>query len=454
MMKKLKLVLTSLTVLGLVACNSGSNSGGDQPQPPKPDPTPTRLESLPYTYTTNHSMGESGGLPIIDLRPYASSAATTFTFTNPYKESSIWFDSSTGNRIGVPSETKDVQIFTNQQVINANSCKSYTRDNQLPAGQSCTSTQTIIGVQNTSNSEDLELIKDVYYHMDDVRGPDGFISGGMYAKAYAKAGIWYHDLPNYSILLMAFHVVNENGNDYWYQTRGAESPQIGKIRLTFDESGVPQVNYNNIESCTLIGCVNGIIPANGYNIYSLTTPENTTIGIGAYDVFYYANYALKALDNTFMARECDSFSTYCPYNTFSQIYAVQADGTIVGNNPNGTTNGTIGCANRDGSNFRAITLPEGVVLNGGYAGNTSINTITSAHSNWIRGFVGGAQFFYKVIADTSGVCALDGNEPLYDGATTFVSGGVPQQNQITPHGVYGFTGMSSSMWFYKYLPRE
>lgn len=447
-MKKLKLILTSLTVLGLVACNSGSSSGGDQPQPPKPDPTPTRLESLPYTYTTNHSMGESGGLPIIDLRPYASSATTTFTFTNPYKESSIWFESGAYNIYAV-NEVKGARVYTGREEISANSCVSYTRNNQLPPGQSCIFTQTITGVQNTSNSENLELNKFVGYAMDDASFI-GYKNGNFLAKAYATAGIWYHDLPNYNDYLMAFHVINESGNDYWYQTRGAESTQIGKIRLTFDESGVAQVNYNNIESCTLIGCVNGIIPADGYNIYSPTTSENTTIGIGAYDTFYYANYALKALDNTFMARECDSFSTYCPYNTFSQIYAVQPDGTIVGYNKNGT----YGCSNRDGSNFRTITLPDGVVLNGGYAGNTSPNTITSAHSNWIRAFVGkdGPQYFYKVIADTSGVCRLDGNEPLFDYVTRGVGGGIPQQMQITPNGVYAFQG--GRMYFYKYLPRE
>lgn len=452
MMKKLKLklILTSLTVLGLVACNSGSSSGGDQPQPPKPDPTPTRLESLPYTYTTNHSMGESGGLPIIDLRPYASSATTTFTFTNPYKESSIWFESGTGYRIYATTQQDGARVYTAAQVVNANTCGSYTRNNQLLPGQSCTITQTITGVQNTSNSENLELIKEVYYFMADA-SVIGYKYGGMHAKAYATAGIWYHDLPNYNDYLMAFHVINESGNDYWYQTRGAESTQIGKIRLTFDESGVAQVNYNNIESCTLIGCVNGIIPADGYNIYSPTTSENTTIGIGAYDMSNYKNYALKALDNTFIARDCNPTDTYCPSNVFRQIYAVQPDGTIVGMQKNGT----YGCSNRDGSNFRTITLPDNVTMAAGAYNNSVMNTITSAHSNWIRGYAGvdkGPQYFYKVIADTSGVCRLDGDEPLFDDVTYGVTGGVPQQMQITPNGVYAFLG--GRMYFYKYLPRE
>ena len=255
---------------------------------------------------------------------------------------------------------------------------------------------------------------------------------------------------------MAFHVINESGNDYWYQTRGAESTQIGKIRLTFDESGVAQVNYNNIESCTLIGCVNGIIPADGYNIYSPTTSENTTIGIGAYDTFYYKNYALIALDNTFMARACDPTDTYCPGNVFSQVYAVQPDGTIVGYNKNGT----YGCSNRDGSNFRTLTMPDNVIMAGGAYGNSVMNTITSAHSNWILGFIGkdGPEYFYKVIADTSGVCRLDGNEPLFNSVTYAVTGGVPQQMQITPNGVYAFveaeTEKVAGMYFYKYLPRE
>jgi hypothetical protein len=252
-----------------------------------------------------------------------------------------------------------------------------------------------------------------------------------------------------------------------YQTRRAANNPIGKLKITFNNDGVPIIDYNNVEACTLDGCVNGIIPTDGYNIIlppvPYYNPNGNYIGPRAYDQYRHINTALNTLDNTYIDRDCFD-AVYCPKTVFSQVFAVQPDGTIVGKN----RNGTFGCTNRDGSNFRTLNVPSNINIESYYSSmSTSPDTITYGQTNWIfaqryyesgvRGTMSnGEQVYVKVNANTSGLCQLESQGAFLEATVIYgfnFAAPVRNQLQITPNGIYGF-GNSSGLGFYKYLPRE
>ena len=140
------------------------------------------------------------------------------------------------------------------------------------------------------------------------------------------------------------------------------------------------------------------------------------------------------------------------------LYAVQKDGTIVGQN----TNGEYGCFNNDGSGFRALpALPVGYswwwsrtspsnssVYDTFSYGDTNWITLTNSHRQ---------QQLVKVIANNSGTCQFDFDNLIIEDVAVYAGIGtvVPQTAQITPNGVYAVhLGGYPLLNFYKYPPRE
>lgn len=478
-----KNLLLAVLCSGLMACNGGGGSSGDDSGGGGNNQTDCSLRSnvnvcyseLPYTYTANHTTGETiNGYPVGDMRPFGSSLKITYTVTNTNESLPIYFNNRVwygfyvnwdiGN--GLPDYDDGWYKFYNGGT--AGTCANYTSESPLQPKQSCTFILDLLGQNNFTESELFN-----FYDTQDAGQPFGFLyyfknpaNGEEWVRTqrmntYVRAGNWNknqqgYDLgvpESYSSLPGSFNVLNiggstaNGGHDYIFPTLVGMNSQ--PFVAQFTESGLAYLDTSAPVACPIPGCLNGTyITPMMYDI--LWTQSGPQLMTSIYTPS--VNDGVNGLNKLSYGRNIDG-----AIPNVSKLYAVQKDGTIIGQN----LNGEYGCFNNDGSGFRAFpALPDGYSwLFAGRSVNTqATDTMSYGDTNWItlvHPYYGLSERKVKVVADNSGICQFDFNNEIvavvaYEANS---SGLVSQAPQITPNGVYA-VNTYTDMRFYKYPPRE
>lgn len=468
--------------LSLVACNGGGG-GSNQQSDIQPKP-------LAYTYTADYQVPNEyyNELPTVDIRPFASQATVTYTLTNT-NSIPVWFPQNIGYSPELFSGriiSGDVSKLNGYAITVGNwsgSCYDYTIKSPLQPNQSCTFTMHIIDQWNYSESELINIggkdrystagIVFAYYYYPSDSSDSSYLGYRFPANTYVRSGIWYQNQQGYNLglpsgdIMASMNVVNvggaaaNGGHDYIFPSYTNNNSQ--PFAVSFDGNGVAQVNTQSPVACSItgvLGCLNGTT--------ILAGAENALIPYNVQSQRYLAagyGDGSNSLVNGLNKQSYGRGGGYqgIPIPNVKALYAVQKDGTIIGQN----INGEYGCFNNDGSNFRAFpALPSGYSLAG--ANTNVIDTVSYGNTNWISVYFSGSSWIQvaythvKVVADNTGMCRLDFNNILTDVTGVIsISGAVPQTNQITPNGVYTYDVPTNDdpnrgyhMLFLKYPPRQ
>lgn len=477
-----KSLLLAVLCGGLVACNSGGgssdNSGGggnNQTDCSLRSNVNVCYSELPYTYTANHTTGETiNGYPVGDMRPFGSSLKITYTVTNTNESLPIYFNNGVLYGFYVDWIRNDIPLYNNGSYEFYNggrsgTCANYTSESPLQPKQSCTFILDLLGQNNFTESELFN-----FYDTQDAGQPFGFVyyfknpaNGeewvrGQRMNTYVRAGNINHNQQGYNLGvpesynqgLGSFNVLNiggstaNGGHDYIFPTLKGMNSQ--PFVAQFTESGLAYLDTSAPVACPIPGCLNGTyITPMMYDI--LWTQSGPQLMTSIYTPS--VNDGVNGLNKLSYGRNIDG-----AIPNVSKLYAVQKDGTIIGQN----LNGEYGCFNNDGSGFRAFpALPAGYSwLFDGQAINTqAYDTMSYGDTNWITLINphGGDSFIkIKVVADNSGICQFDFDNVILNKVVRElnVTALVDQAIQITPNGVYGAYGAVPEMRFYKYPPRE
>lgn len=480
MKKNLLMVISFCGVL--VACNGGGGSSDNSTGGSNDNNSRCELQEnakscysltdLPYSYTVNHATGETiNGYPVGDMRPFGSSLKIIYTVTNSYESMPIWFTKHNGSSewLGFQLEGNNYKFYSEYP---SGTCNNYTSGNPLQPKQSCTFILDIAGQNNFTESELFNFYNTTYG--GSKFGFSYFFSGGELSysqrvNTYVRAGSWYKNQQGYDLGLAAdqslgsFNVLNvggstaNGGHDYIFPTHRVDQGNAQPFIAQFTESGLAYLNTSAPVTCPIPGCLNDayITPLMYDIIWKSSGPELQTSLI---PIWTGENTLVLGLDKRSYDRDGHGLIPNVDY-----LYAVQKDGTIVGQN----TNGEYGCFNNDGSGFRALpALPVGYSwwwdLNYITSNSSVYDTMSYGDTNWITLTNSHRQQQrIKVVADNSGTCQFDFDNLIIDDVAVQANIGtvVPQTAQITPNGVYGVNVGSaynnqSPFKFYKYPPRE